>query len=292
MTGEAFDGAGPRDDPSAVPEPAATMNIGTFARRSRLSPKALRLYARRGVLTPAQVDPHSGYRRYTESQLATARLVAMLRRLEMPLTDVRELVNAPVESQTELLERYWSRAEARFAVQREQVDHLRARMTGVDPVGFPIAVRHVAAQRVLTVLRHTTVAGLSDWIGTTLHRLHGTAQAHGLVTGQSWVIYHGEVNEDSDGPVEICVPIPAAGRVPGTTRIEPEHHEAYTSITVARAAFPQILSAYDAVEQWVRASGRTVSGSPREVYVAGYAELGLHEQGCDVAFPIDDPLSG
>jgi DNA-binding transcriptional MerR regulator len=70
------------------------LSIGVFARRSRLSTKALRLYDRLGVLTPAHVDQVSGYRRYRESQLATARLVAMLRRLDMPLSLVAEVVSA------------------------------------------------------------------------------------------------------------------------------------------------------------------------------------------------------
>ena len=46
------------------------------------------------MLTPAHVDQVSGYRRYRESQLATARLVAMLRRLDMPLSQVAEVVSA------------------------------------------------------------------------------------------------------------------------------------------------------------------------------------------------------
>jgi DNA-binding transcriptional MerR regulator len=40
------------------------LSIGVFARRSRLSMKALRLYDRRGLLTPADVDPDTGYRRF------------------------------------------------------------------------------------------------------------------------------------------------------------------------------------------------------------------------------------
>ena len=38
--------------------------------------------------------PGTGYR-YRESQLATARLVVMLRRLDMPLVQVAEIVSAP-----------------------------------------------------------------------------------------------------------------------------------------------------------------------------------------------------
>src|SRR5213083_1161504 len=50
------------------------LSIGEFARRSRLSMKALRLYDRLGLLAPDHVDPATGYRRYREHQLGTARL--------------------------------------------------------------------------------------------------------------------------------------------------------------------------------------------------------------------------
>jgi len=40
----------------------AQMGIGEFARRSRLPPKALRLYDELGLVRPARVDTASGYR--------------------------------------------------------------------------------------------------------------------------------------------------------------------------------------------------------------------------------------
>ncbi|WP_431421330.1 MerR family DNA-binding transcriptional regulator [Actinokineospora sp.] len=45
------------------------MMIGDFARRSRLSPKALRLYDSLGLLSPSDVDQFSGYRFYRPEQL-------------------------------------------------------------------------------------------------------------------------------------------------------------------------------------------------------------------------------
>jgi DNA-binding transcriptional MerR regulator len=67
------------------------ISIGEFARRSRLSLKALRLYDERGVLVPSRVDHASGYRYYDTAQLDQARLVVMLRQLQLPLKAVKEL---------------------------------------------------------------------------------------------------------------------------------------------------------------------------------------------------------
>jgi DNA-binding transcriptional MerR regulator len=57
------------------------MPIGEFARRSRLPASTLRYYHQLGLLEPARLDRSTGYRYYAPEQLATAALVAELRRM-------------------------------------------------------------------------------------------------------------------------------------------------------------------------------------------------------------------
>ncbi|MEH3034695.1 MAG: MerR family transcriptional regulator [Aeromicrobium erythreum] len=68
------------------------MTIGDFAARTHLSIRTLRHYHRTGVLQPAEVDPLTGYRRYTPEQIGEARLVHRLRELDLPLADVRTVL--------------------------------------------------------------------------------------------------------------------------------------------------------------------------------------------------------
>lgn len=85
--------------------------IGAFARASRLTPKALRLYDELGLLPPARVDPHSGYRFYHPDQLETARLVAWLRRLGMPLARIRTVCALDPAAAAGDVAAYWAEAE-------------------------------------------------------------------------------------------------------------------------------------------------------------------------------------
>ena len=81
------------------------ISIGEFARRSRLSLKALRLYDKRGVLVPSRVDRASGYRYYDTAQLDQARLVVMMRQLQLPLAAVKELLACdPADAATRIAE--------------------------------------------------------------------------------------------------------------------------------------------------------------------------------------------
>ncbi len=91
------------------------VSIGEFARRSRLSVKALRLYDELSVLTPARVDRHSGYRYYDVAQLEDARLIAMLRQLGFPLATVKELLACdPVEAADQIVAHWRDVGRARL----------------------------------------------------------------------------------------------------------------------------------------------------------------------------------
>jgi DNA-binding transcriptional MerR regulator len=266
--------------------------IGTFARLTWLSPRALRLYEQQGLLVPALVDGRTGYRWYRPSQLDAARLVARLRRLDMPLARIAAIVAAlddPAEA-VALLDTYWSDEEYRVAARRELVSHLRIRLLGEegDLSMYDIQVRDVPEQLVLTEQRHVKVQDLKDWIDDCIGRLLKAATGHGDgMVGPCFIIYHGAVNEESDGPVEICLPIEPGGDLAAATRIEPAHREAYTRITKAQVGFPQILSAYDAVQAWTEREGVAPLGSPREVYFADFAAAGPDDLCCDIAQPIE-----
>lgn len=66
--------------------------IGRMSRESGLTVSALRFYDGAGLLSPARVDPRTGYRFYAPEQVVVARLVAVLRRVGMPLVGIREVL--------------------------------------------------------------------------------------------------------------------------------------------------------------------------------------------------------
>lgn len=261
--------------------------IGTFAQRSRLSMKALRLYERLGLLSPARVDPENGYRWYRPEQLFTARLIVALRRLDMPLSDVARVVAAPGDTGAGLVASYWETVEGRLASQRELARRVRRSLIqGETPLeAFDVHERDVPEQTVLSERRPTYLQGLPATIIGGKARLRKAAGAHGDAAGELFVIFHGEVNEDSDGPVEVCLPVACPSPV---TWNQPAHREAYVTVTAAQLHWPQILTAYDAVERWIDAKGHSSMGPPREVYREGVTPESASPDDvvCDVAFPI------
>ncbi|MFB2572846.1 MerR family transcriptional regulator [Micrococcus sp. IITD107] len=71
------------------------ITIGEFALSTGVSVKALRFYDERGLLTPAEVDPHSGYRRYRAAQMRTATTIRILRTAGFSVEDVKKALQEP-----------------------------------------------------------------------------------------------------------------------------------------------------------------------------------------------------
>jgi DNA-binding transcriptional MerR regulator len=268
----------------------ARMTTGEFSRRSQLSIKALRLYDRLGLLRPAAVDERNGYRGYDEGQLFTARLIVLLRSLDMPLNEVGRVVTADGAEAAELIDSFWASRERRFVAQRQIAATLRpgAAATGAPSAQLPVHERWVPEQRVLTEQRHVYLGQLT-WTREATARLVAKADRCGGVTGKRFVIFHGLVSADSDGPVEVCVPVSRLedDQADLAWRVEPAHHEAFIQVTKVHFEVPAIMSIYDQLEHWIVAHGRMRAGSSREVYLPGIEPLfaAADEHICDVAMP-------
>ncbi|WP_306366978.1 MerR family transcriptional regulator [Nocardiopsis sp. CC223A] len=251
-------------------ETGARLSIGEFGRVTWLSPKALRLYERRGLLVPDAVDEYTGYRYYRPSQAGRARTIALLRRVGMPLERIGAVLDASDDERRELLDAY--RAETVRAHERAValLDGLAAglpdgRTDGVQDAP-PVSSREVPARPFVARTVRTTVADLSAHIERVAAEL---SQRAGTAADRSCplvVVYHGEVGWESDGPVEVRVPVTGE---PDADGVEPAGSELFVDVPYAEVQFPTILRAFDAVRAAAARRGRRPSGSPREVYLDG-----------------------
>src|SRR4051812_26796631 len=103
------------------------MPIGRFARLTGLSPRALRLYDERKLLSPAVIDFASGYRYYRQEQVLVARRIQILRALEMPLADIRALLATTDTTEARAcIARHKATLEQRVANGQRALESIRA----------------------------------------------------------------------------------------------------------------------------------------------------------------------
>ncbi|RNI22887.1 MerR family transcriptional regulator [Flexivirga caeni] len=187
------------------------MTAGEFGRKTGLSSKALRLYADSGLLLPRRIDERTGYRYYGLHQLLRAQRITMLRRAGAPLAVVRRIVDAPDDTlSAERLHEWWRQHERLRQEQQSIVEFLLADLTThqVHRADIVVQSRTVTERTVASITRRVLQPDLVDcFSGDADRAISEHLAAHDATrTAEFWVIYHGMVSPDSDGPIEICVP--------------------------------------------------------------------------------------
>ncbi|GAA4715967.1 MerR HTH family regulatory protein [Promicromonospora umidemergens] len=121
------------------------LTAGSFQAMTGLTAKALRLYAERGILAPASVDPDTGYRRYARSQLQHGMTTDLLRRAQVPLSELASATSFPFDQWRETVETRPHLEDFCLAV----AEHV----TTFDPADFTA---------------HASEAPALDWVGVVI----------------------------------------------------------------------------------------------------------------------------
>jgi len=271
--------------------------IGEFARRSRLSQKALRLYDELGLLRPVQVDPGSGYRFYELEQLEQARLVAALRQIGIPLAQIKEIIDLEPDGAARRIADYWSGVELDHVARRDLAAYVIDCLRGKGSVMFEVSTREIPDRSILCLKRHVegqpgAFAFGKEFVGILKDR---PLPHMGGVAGAAFCIYHGEVNEDSDGPIEWCRPVPQdraeeiAARYPELgLRTETAHEEAFVHLgrgpTTSSAQWQLIA---ESLRTWGAEHGRQPSElGARVTYLTTPPVTPESVPECDFAVPV------
>jgi DNA-binding transcriptional MerR regulator len=260
------------------------VTIGEFARRSGLSLKALRLYDARGLLEPVRVHPGTGYRYYALDQLERAHTISLLRRLEMPLATIGEVL-ATGAGQAAAIRSWWDGRQRELTERGPELDlvlhslgdadgPVRTGRFGVDDV----VVEPVGARTVASVRHHVLQEDLVASLTSDVLELRAFLDAGGATYGaEFWVLFHGAVGSDGDGPIETCVPYDGAVAPAGAVmlREEPAHTLAYVPVTAVDCRYPEIIGAYVALETWFVSGGHAPGGPEREIYPVPWSDDGV-----------------
>ena len=267
------------------------MTIGAFAGRTRLSPKALRLYDRLGLVVPARTDPASGYRFYSEDQVAGARLVALLRRLGMPLPAIADIADKPPGEAAEAVASYWAGIETATADRRVLASYIQAKLMGAGMPRYDIKTRTIPERTLLSISRHLHAGETDAFFGGAFARLRSVAPALEGIVGCPFLVFYGEVSDDSDGPVELCrpaAPVSAADPVMADIqrRVESAHDEVFIRLAMKDTGWPALAPAADALEAWIREQRREPAGALRQVLIADQRTAAPDTPVCDLSVPL------
>jgi DNA-binding transcriptional MerR regulator len=266
------------------------LTIGDFSRMTFLTVKALRHYHDVGLLLPARIDEHSGYRYYRPDQVSTARLIRRLRDLDLPVDDVRTALHAPDdESRNAVIVAHLDRMSRQLQETQETVDSLRQMLSGeerqltitlrTEPGGPAVAIRGAVDDE-------TVVAW---WLGafTELHRFLRTSGA--TRAGHDGVSFPTEYFTEGSAELIAFVPVTAApavrGGLPGRVEVVTLATERY-AVTEYDGPMVDLDGAYSELGRTVIKQALASDGPIVERYLPNGAEENLIDHRTQVCWPV------
>jgi DNA-binding transcriptional MerR regulator len=224
------------------------------------------------------VDEYTGYRWYAAEQLERARLVSALRRIGVPLARIKEILALPAVAAADEVRAYWAATEFEHAARGELAGLLVNELLGKRSTMFEVEVRRIPERKVLSLIRRIHQDELIAKSRELFIRPLRQADVPRLdgIAGAAFMIFHGEVSGDSDGPVEWCRPVPdegaedCAARFPGyELGTDPAHEEAFVRQQApgAWASGTQAELALQELRAWALEHRREAAGAIRMVLV-------------------------
>ncbi len=167
------------------------LRIGEFARRGRVSVKALRHYEAVGLLKPDRVDPATGYRYYAAAQLDDLHRLMVLRALGLPLERIRQALqdDLPPERMRRLLDERRAAVARRIGAEQAQLAAIEARIRHLESrsPAYDVVVRDVPAAFVASLRRVVPDYGAIDLM---LDEITRSLPAGARITGHGAVWHH------------------------------------------------------------------------------------------------------
>ena len=256
------------------------LSLGRFAMTAQLSRKALRLYDELGILIPAYVDPQSGYRYYGPDQLEKARFIRLLRGMEMPLVDISHVLAANSNDEAiQMVDECAREFETRVAGVRRASEKVYAYLhKEKEPMSIDISVKSFPEQKIVSIKKNVSVPKFHQFIPEALKLVsEHIKESGGKITGDPICFYYGPVNENDDGPVEICLPFEGEVVSNGIIQVRNilSHSAAFGTAPPELSQYPEILEPWDAVVAWIQENKLTLSDEPVCCYEVWHEDFSI-----------------
>jgi DNA-binding transcriptional MerR regulator len=246
--------------------------IGDFSRATHMTVKTLRHYHQIGLLEPAEVDPHTGYRRYATGQIPTAQIIRRFRDLGMPLEEIQGVLSAPDPgARNERITAHLSRLTRDLGRTQSAIASLRDLLVPPPPGSghARIELRDVPAVPAAAITGTVSAEESVAWLQGALGELHATLTAGNVPVGRpAGGVYADEVFTRHRGQVTIFVPCPGPLRPMGrvTSSVIPA---AELAVIEHHGPPADVDRAYGILASYVARHALAVDGPIREYYLVG-----------------------
>ena len=241
--------------------------IGMFAAMNHVTVKALRFYEEQGLLMPAQIQPDTGYRYYTLSQMADIHRITALKKVGFTLEEIAK-ISLGADEQAVLLKK---KSEL-----LAEIAELTRKLSELDRF---IAERaeHLASPVLIKTIPETTVAYMRtrlesyDSLFERMPEMGALMEKAGCVCAlpeYCFTCYPEPCLKDEGITAEICEAVTETKCGMGKLRFK-TLPETSAACIFHRGSYNTLPESYETVLRYIEENGYEIAGEVRESYIDG-----------------------
>ncbi len=268
------------------------LKIGDFSKLSRISIRMLRHYDEHGLLTPASIDPMTGYRYYGEDQLMEAERIQALKGMGFALSVIREILEKyeePEEMERFLLikkkelEEETLETQQRIRLLENTLRWLRkdGKLMNYDVVLKTLPERYVASLRkIIPAYNQESILWQQLNEEMAPQNVKPAAPCYGMA------IFHDEGYKESDVDVEIQIAVTGTYKDTANVKFKKVEPIQIASATY-QGSYDQITKVNEAVAAWINDNGYEFDGASFCIYHVSPAQASSQEDlVTEVCYPV------
>ena len=269
-------------------------SIGEFSRIAQVSKRLLRYYNEIGLFQPIKIEPASGHRYYSASQLPTLNRILALKELGLSLDQIRRFIKDDIsleEIQGMLLIKK-AELEQQVLDELKRIRTIESRLKQIkdrETYVRDVVVKQVPQQRLIGTRKALSNSESGDnlcW--SVMNALPGeNSSTYGALT----IVLHEDGVSSDRTDIELGRLLNVASHAPLTT---------HDGITLAERSLPEETMAtfipptdscakllgYNAIGEWVEANQYTFAGPVRLVFLGLPKKSGDSDFVTEIQFPI------
>lgn len=259
--------------------------IGVFAAMNHVTVKALRFYEEQGLLMPAQIQPDTGYRYYTLSQMADLHRITALKKAGFTLEEIAK-ISLGADEQAVLLKKK-SELLAEIAELTKKLSELDRFIAGdAERLSAPVLVRTVPA---VTIAYMSVTLDSYDSLFERMPEMGALMEKAGCVCAlpeYCFTCYPEPCLKGEGITAEICEAVTEAKCGTGKLRFK-TLPEISAACIFHRGSYSTLPESYERLLRYIEDNGYEIAGEVRESYIDG---VWNKENECDWLSEIQIPV--
>ncbi len=267
--------------------------IGKFSKMVRLTPKALKLYEKKGLLVPKYTDQTTGYRYYSINQIEIGMQLSIFAWAGFSLEQMEQLIKMTQNKEVQQMKEIFREKLEKMKKEQDRLSQvikfldsfLNRSDTSISESEFKII--EVPSVRVIAMRQKGTYAKtISEMIGKLFKFIYKEGRLAVKITGPIIFISHDDEYKEEDADIEIAIPI--QGTIKARDQIEIKTLDGYKMLTMLHnGPYENLYMSYQKIMIYLRSKALEPIAASREVYITGPGKSKPEDYLTEIQYPVE-----